>query len=196
MRAKLCIVLLSGPITSPEQRTSCKVALSLSASLSPAALSAEIEFSRLHSSSRLTIFVPSTILIRTPADKRSAWREWLGGEWLQTWRRGSGVETWVGAERQEVTDARPAWGKVWEDEWRKKKNETVFNCVKPHVQRADELRRGRFWVCRRGSWNLAANDCAGLEHKRPAKEGLAFSSEEERTASARNLQPSLGWCAC
>lgn len=59
---KLCITLLSGPITSPEQKTFSKVALSLSAF--PLVLSAEIEFSQLYSSGRLTMFVPSTILIQ------------------------------------------------------------------------------------------------------------------------------------
>lgn len=64
---------------------------------------------------------------------------------------------------------------------------TVFNCVGPHVQRVDELRRGWFRFCQRGSWNLAAIHRARLEHKRPVKEGLAFrlslSSQEERMAS-------------
>lgn len=59
---KLCITLLSTPITSPEQKTFSKVALSLSAF--PLVLSAEIEFSQPHSSGRLTMFVPSTILIQ------------------------------------------------------------------------------------------------------------------------------------
>lgn len=59
---KLCITLLSRPITSPEQKTFSKVALSLSAF--PLVLSAEIEFSQPHSSGRLTMFVPSTILIQ------------------------------------------------------------------------------------------------------------------------------------
>lgn len=59
---KLCITPLSRPITSPEQKTFSEVALSQRAF--PLALSAEIEFSRLHSSGRLTMFVPSTILIQ------------------------------------------------------------------------------------------------------------------------------------
>lgn len=59
--AKLCIALLSRPIISPEEKTFSTVALSLSAF--PLVLSAEIEFSQLHSSGRLTMFVPSTILI-------------------------------------------------------------------------------------------------------------------------------------
>lgn len=84
-------------------------------------------------------------------------------------------------------------------EKKKEKKKTVFNRVKLDVQRADELRRGRFRACRRGSWNLAAIHRARLEHKRPAKEGLAFrfsrSSEEGRMARSE-LQARTARTAC
>ena len=80
---KLCITLLSRPITSPEQRTFSKVVLSLSAF--PLVLSAEIEFSQLHSSGRLTMFVQSTILIqfwqiKDPVAKNDSAVNSFGGE--------------------------------------------------------------------------------------------------------------------
>lgn len=59
--------------------------------LSPLLLSAEIEFSRRHSSCRLTMFVPSTILIHSAQIKdlvaNNAWR-WIASEETGTQRPG------------------------------------------------------------------------------------------------------------
>lgn len=150
---KLCITLLSGPITSPEQKTLSKVALSLSAF--PLVLSAEIEFSQLYSSGRLTMFVPSTILIQFWQTKDPVANNDLveNGFWkiAETWRKGGNL----------VTDAQIVWWKVLEVRKRIKRH---FLIASTWIAVGDKLHRKGFKACLYSSWNLAAADCTTLKH--------------------------------
>lgn len=105
---KVCITLLSRPITSQKQKTFSKVALSLRAFTM--LLSVEIEFSQLYSSGRLTMFVPSTILIQFWPIKDPV----ANNESVENGLREEKMATKWTVEPNLVTDARLIWWKVLE----------------------------------------------------------------------------------